>query len=91
MTFNMINREVCYSLLYPANCDSFLGQLQNIHQQSGIKYVLYAVKSSTRHQSVPVMLLSPGGSKFLSVVLQLEPADVTVKFKSFAISGIYGV
>jgi len=90
-TFNMIDREVCYSLLYLANYGSFLGQLQNIHQRSGIEYILYAVKNSIHHHSVPVMLLSPGGSKFLSVILQLEPADVPAKFKSFTISGIYGV
>jgi hypothetical protein len=37
------------------------------------------------------MLLSPGGAKFLNMVLQLNPNDISSKFESFAVSGVYGM
>jgi len=65
--------------------------MSNLHSRNGIEFVLFAVKSDTKHHSKPVCMLTPSGKDFFSSVLKLESTTLLKQFEAFAINGVHGV
>ena len=66
-------------------------QLTNLHKRDGIKFIMVCVKSSARHLSKMVTLLTPAGRDFLTSITKVQPLTWVNQYETFAINEITGM
>ncbi|KAI0308945.1 hypothetical protein OF83DRAFT_132359 [Amylostereum chailletii] len=69
------------------------GELDGVHQRSGLEFILLASRSRGTQLSAPSVYTSDQGADFLLQVIRMSPVEVSQRFEAFSIghAGIQGV
>ena len=66
-------------------------KLTNLHKRNDIKFIMVCIRSSTRHLSKMITLLTLTGRDFLTSIAKVQPLTWVNQYETFAINEITGM